>query len=205
MQKIILVDIAKPLVEAWSKEFEGFDVEVKQGSIFETPCDAIVSPANSFGFMNGGIDYYLSEELGWHVMTRVQDKIKAEFDGELLVGQSLIVPTDHANFPYLISAPTMRVPMSLATSRVMSANVYLAAKAIFVALKKNPHIKSVAIPGLGTGVGAVQPEDCAHKMRLAYQDFYLGEFKFPNSLTQASQNHARQIYVKPLDGQEAFR
>ena len=205
MQKIILVDIAKPLVAAWAKEFEGFDVEVKQGSIFETPCDAIVSPANSFGFMNGGIDYFLSEELGWHVMPRVQEKIRNEFDGELLVGQSLIVPTDHENFPYLISAPTMRVPMSLSTSRVMSANVYLAAKAIFVALKKNPHIKSVAIPGLGTGVGSVKPEDCAHKMRLAYQDFYLGEYKFPTSLTSASMSHEQQTYVKPLDGQEAFR
>lgn len=205
MQKIILVDIAKPLVEAWSREFELFDVEVKEGSIFETPCDAIVSPANSFGFMNGGIDYYLSKELGWHVMSRVQEKIKQEFDGELLVGQSLIVPTDHVNFPYLISAPTMRVPIGLSTSLAMSANVYLAAKAIFVALKKNPHIKSVAIPGLGTGVGNVKPDDCAHKMRLAYQDFYLDEFKFPTSLTNASMNHAQQTYVKPLDGQETFR
>jgi len=206
--KIVLVDISKPMVEAWREVWADVvgttpDVEIviNQGSIFETPCDAIVSPANSFGFMNGGIDYFLSEELGWHVMERVQEKIRGEFDSELLVGQSLIVPTDHADFPYLISAPTMRVPMALMTNTVMSANVYLAAKAIFIALKKNPQIQSVAIPGLGTGVGAVTPFECATKMKKAYEDFYLGQQQFPKTLTQASMKHWEETKVKTLNGE----
>ena len=202
--KILLVDISKPLVEAWAKEFQGLDVEVKQGSIFETPCDAIVSPANSFGFMNGGIDYFLSEELGWHVMERVQNKIKEEFDGELLVGQSLVVPTDHANFPYLISAPTMRVPMGLAGKFKMSPNVYLAARAIFLALKKNPNIQSVAIPGLGTGVGMVPPHECAEKMRMAYEDVILGKYSYPKTLGEAARKHEAQTNVTVLNGEETI-
>lgn len=195
--EINLIDISKPLVDAWKEAFDGFDgITITQGSIFDKPCDAIVSPANSFGFMNGGLDYFLSEYLGWHVQDRVQQKIKDEFDGELLVGQAFVVPTDNENFPYLISAPTMRVPMSLASDTKMSANVYLAAKSIFVALKKNPYITSVAIPGLGTGVGAVSPIDCAYKMRMAYVDFYLGEYQFPARLGTANLKHYEETSVR---------
>lgn len=208
--KIVLADISKPMVEAWKEAFadvetllyDGSTVEFvfHNGSIFDIPCDAIVSPANSFGFMNGGIDYFLSEELGWHVMERVQQKIVDEFDGELLVGQSLTVPTDHANFPLLISAPTMRVPLTLAGSNRMSINVYLASKAVFLALRKNDAINSVAMSGLGTGVGNVSPIECARKMRMAFDDFYAGKYKFPKTLSQASHRHDDQTKVQTLNG-----
>jgi O-acetyl-ADP-ribose deacetylase (regulator of RNase III) len=134
----------------------------------------------------------------------VQQKIKDEFDGELLVGQSLIVPTDHKDFPYLISAPTMRVPLTLAGPNRMSINVYLAARAIFLALKKNPQIKSVAIPGLGTGVGSVPAEECARKMRMAYDDFYLDKNVFPKTLSAASHKHDDQTKVQQINGTEAL-
>jgi O-acetyl-ADP-ribose deacetylase (regulator of RNase III) len=204
------------MVEAWQGQFwhdieggeenpfENVELVINQGSIFETPCDAIVSPANSFGFMGGGLDGILSKHLGWHVQSRVQDRIKREFDGELLVGQSLIVPTDHKDFPLLISAPTMRVSMTLAGRTKMSPNIYLAAKAIFLALKKNPQIRSVAIPGLGTGVGGVTPEECAKKMRMAYDDFYLGKYTFPKTFAEAHDRHDEQTKVQTLNGEETL-
>ena len=43
------------LVEAWRRNFEGIErVEISQGDIFGVTADAIVSPANSFGYMDGG-------------------------------------------------------------------------------------------------------------------------------------------------------
>jgi O-acetyl-ADP-ribose deacetylase (regulator of RNase III) len=214
-QRIRLVDISVPMIEAWQEmfitepwtneqgELDIFkNITIEQGSIFQTPCDAIVSPANSFGFMGGGLDGVLSKYLGWHVQERVQRKIRDEFDGELLVGQSLIVPTDNNDFPYLISAPTMRVSMTLADRTKMSPNIYLASKAIFLALRKNPHIKSVAIPGLGTGVGGVPPIECARKMRMAYEDFYLGQYKFPATFSDAHDRHTEQTKVEQVNGQE---
>lgn len=198
--KIKLIDISEKLCFSWKNEFDGCaDIEVINDSIFNHPCDAICSPSNSFGFFNGGIDYYISEFFKdtFDVQDRVQQKIKDEYDGELLVGQSLVVPTDNEKFPYLISAPTMRVPLGLASGTRISPNVYLAAKAIFLALKKNPHIKSVAIPGLGTGVGAVPPKECAIKMRMAYEDFYLGQYKFPSTLGQANLKHWEETTIKP--------
>lgn len=65
-----LRDLGRPLVEAWQEAFRGVpDVRISQGDIFsdapgiveagapiDVRADAIVSPADSFGFMDGGID-----------------------------------------------------------------------------------------------------------------------------------------------------
>ena len=169
MQKFILVDIKYELAVAWSNEFskyENFEIH-GSASIFDYCGDALVSPANSFGFMDGGIDLVYSRNMGWDIERRLQEKIRNEFDGELLVGQATSVETNCAKFPILISAPTMRVPAILKET----PNVYLAAKAIFLFAKKNPHLETIVCPGLGTGCGMVAPEDCALRMRMAYEDF----------------------------------
>ena len=84
------------------------DVTVTEEDIFELGADALVSPANSFGFMDGGIDHQISERLGWHIQDLVQKAIRARPLGELLVGEAIVVPTGDAQTPWLIAAPTMR-------------------------------------------------------------------------------------------------
>ncbi|WP_020530003.1 macro domain-containing protein [Flexithrix dorotheae] len=171
-----LIGINEKLTQAWETVFKDVEnVTIIKDSIFNHPSDVIVSPANSFGYMNGGIDFSISKNLGWHIEKLVQQKIRNEFFGELLVGQSLIVETNHNDFPYLISAPTMRTPMTI----LRSPNVYLAMKAILTLWKygklengelvKNK-VKSMAIPGLGAGVGQVPPIVCARQMRIAWED-----------------------------------
>ncbi|MEO1451049.1 MAG: macro domain-containing protein [Bacteroidota bacterium] len=170
------IDLNVALCNAWEKVFADVEhVIVKNESIFETPCDALVSPANSYGYMNGGIDFAISKRLGWHVEKRLQHRIREAHFGELLVGQAEVVPTDHAEFPYLISAPTMRHPMTI----VRTPNVYLAMRAILI-LVHHGHfpdgtpvrrkIRTIAMPGLGTGIGQMPPLDCARQMRIAWED-----------------------------------
>ena len=197
MHKFILVDRHHDLVEAWKKEFRNYsNFEFHHGDVFDKRATVIVSPANSFGIMDGGIDLVYSEKIGWQLQERVQKKIFEEFDGELLVGQSLIVDTDFPQFPYLLSAPTMRVPMFLRGT----PNVYLASKAIFLAIKKLDPLASCLIPGLGTGCGAVPYELAAQKMRMAYEDFYLGnpankQTIYPKSLLYANMKHRDDITI----------
>ena len=101
MMIVKLIGINSQLTDAWKKVFLNVkQVEVINDSIFNHPCDAIVSPANSFGFMNGGIDFSISKNLGWDIEKRVQEKIRSEYFGELLIGQSLIVETENKDFPY---------------------------------------------------------------------------------------------------------
>jgi O-acetyl-ADP-ribose deacetylase (regulator of RNase III) len=66
-------------------------VEVGQGDIFETKADAIVSPANSFGYMDGGIDAVYLERFGAGLQARLQAVLREEHHGELPVGHAVVV------------------------------------------------------------------------------------------------------------------
>jgi len=173
----------------WRKRFDSHDdVAIVEGNICQMEVDAVVSPANSFGFIDGGLDLYLSERFGWDVQDRLQKLIKARPMRELLVGEAMVIPTEDAKVPWIISAPTMRVPMRLR----QSINAYLAMKAILsVALSHTgkPGIETVAIPGLGTGCGKLPPEVAAIQMHEAYSEIICGEDKFPDSFGKAQRAH----------------
>jgi O-acetyl-ADP-ribose deacetylase (regulator of RNase III) len=193
--KLVMAGVDGDLVRAWEKTCGNMEnVTVHSGSIFEVKCDALVSPANSFGFMDGGLDLAISEFFGWHVQERLQKLIQTRHHGELLVGMAEVVETDHPQIPYLISAPTMRVPTILKDS----VNVYLATRAVLVLLKFGTlpdgtpvkHIiETVAIPGMGTGVGQVPPDICAHQMKVAIEDILLSQYEFPQSWLHAQRCH----------------
>ncbi len=73
-------------------------------------------------------------------------------------------------FPFLIVAPTMRVPGDDLGGTIQA---YLAMRATFVALLDfngdGPgRIRTLAVPGLGTGVGGMAFGESARQMRAAY-------------------------------------
>jgi len=132
----------------------------------------MVSAANSFGLMDGGVDLAISNYFGFELMDRVQARIVEEFRGEQPVGTSIIVPTDHPKHPWLAHTPTMRVPLAIRTTD----NPYCAMFAMLLAIyhhnqSNRSAIESVACPGLGTGTGGVAQEEAARQMSLAYRHF----------------------------------
>lgn len=187
--KLLLCDRQPALIDAWARRFaDAADVSVSDGDIFELGADALVSPANSFGFMDGGLDHQISERMGWHIQDAVRKAINARPLRELLIGEAIIVPTGDARTPWLIAAPTMRVPMRIRES----VNAYLAMKAILLAARAHADaipICSVAIPGLGTGVGKLDPDTAALQMRRAYDEIVLGNFTPPASFGEAQKRH----------------
>ncbi len=74
--------------------------------------DCLVSPANSFGLMDGGMDAAIVRFLGSQVQERVQERILTEYLGEQPVGTSFIVETGHPKHPFLAHTPTMRLNLS---------------------------------------------------------------------------------------------
>lgn len=197
--KIILSAVDPRLAEWWRESCGDLDfVSVQEGSILDVKCDAVVSPANSFGFMDGGIDALYLDHFGPDIQRRVRTRILEGHGGELLVGMADIVETGSNTIPYLIAAPTMRVPMILRDT----VNPYLATRAAFRLIlqgrfpdggrKGKPirdTVKRVAFPGLATGVGRVGPAICARQMRRAIDDAVLDKFTFPRSWAEASEQH----------------
>lgn len=167
---IFLHTFESGMADAWRKLFRGMPaVVIVEGDILEGPCDAVVSPANSFGFMDGGIDLAYRRFFGLDLQSRVQAKIQNEFYGELPVGQATVVSTGHDAIPYLVAAPTMRVPDRIEDT----VNVYLACRAALLVVLAHNHgtsrpINSVRVPALGTGIGAMPLARAAHQMHAAY-------------------------------------
>jgi O-acetyl-ADP-ribose deacetylase (regulator of RNase III) len=191
MLSILLRDINPHVVSAWQAAFaEEALVEISCGHIFDREADAVVSPANSFGYMDGGIDLVYSQLFGYQLERRLQSLLQEMHFGELPVGQALVLPTEHAAIPFLVSAPTMRVPSSI----TRSLNVYLAFRAALIAVlehnaQSSHPISSLLVPGLGTGVGEVPPERAARQMKAAYDAVMKGKGSRPRNLGQIWGEH----------------
>ena len=197
--RLVLCAIESPLANAWERFCGDLDfVTIHRGSILDVVCGAVVSPANSFGFMDGGIDALYLDHFGPEIQLRVRRQIYDHHNGELIVGIADIVETGDTEIPFLIVAPTMRVPMVLRDS----VNAYLAARAVFLLLAKGcfvsgqykgnkvaDHVHTVALPGLGTGVGKIGFNTCAHQVRSAINDILLGQYTMPRSWAEASERH----------------
>jgi len=51
------------------------------------------------------------------------------------------------------------------------------------------HVRTVAFPGLGTGVGRLGAATCARQMREALDDVLLGQHRMPQSWAEANERH----------------
>ncbi len=162
---IRLIATNKELYSAWKKEFRNTSgIQIIHGSIFDYPSEAIVSPANSFGVMDGGLDGKLRDYFGMSIEIEVKKCIKEKYLGELPVGCALSVITGRSEFPFLISAPTMRVPENVATT----INAYLAMRASLIESLRNK-FKSIAVPGLCSLSGEMPLHIVARQMKVAYE------------------------------------
>lgn len=170
LPQVMLVDHSAPLVAAWTEAFEGNEgVSVHQDDFFARDADALISPANSFGIMDGGLDHAIREALGYSVARAVKEVILERHHGELPIGCAEVVPTEHPRWPFLIVAPTMRIPESVAST----VNAYTAFRAVLLAARRHAAaggapIRSLVCPGLGTGIGCLEPRRCAAQMRVAF-------------------------------------
>ena len=160
------VDLEPDVVAALQDAFEPFpEVRILREDILNIATCAVVSPANSYGFMDGGIDLAYTRFFGRRPETELQDAIAQLPDGHLKVGSAMLVTTGHVRIPYLVSAPTMQLP-----SRIPPQNCFYAMAATLNLARKHADIISdLYCPGLGTGVGCVEPEDAAREMFNAYK------------------------------------
>jgi len=151
-------------------------VEVVEGNLLDLECDGIVSPANSFGDMSGGIDKAIDDFHQGAAQKAVMAAIAEQFFGELPVGAALVVELSARRFPFVVAAPTMRIPGSV----VGTINAYLAMRAALVAVLRHNEgraIRSLAVPGLCTGVGGMHPAEAAGQMRAAYDNVAGGKWR----------------------------
>jgi O-acetyl-ADP-ribose deacetylase (regulator of RNase III) len=177
--RVSLCDVNSDIALVLAIEFQDVGgVEVVEGDLLGLDCDAVVSPSNSFGYMDGGVEKHIVGYYEGEAQRAVLARIAERHYGELPVGSAAIIEMATRRFPFLVVSPTMRVPGDVSGT----INAYLAMRAAFTAILDHNQsgrrrIESVAVPGLGTGIGGMAPESAASQMRAAYDMIVAGGWK----------------------------
>lgn len=183
---LILADLNEDLCNAWRKHFDD-TVCIHHGPFEDVKdYDCIVSPANSYGYMTGGIDLAIARRFP-EVQNRVQEAIAERWHGYLPVGSSIVVGTGDAEVMWCAVTPTMILPMPIEAHIVFNSmwamlNAVEAHQRLFPELPDNAtpdevaaygraRITTVVCPGLGTLTGCVPAEQAAEKMAMAWDYF----------------------------------
>ncbi|CAM5670349.1 hypothetical protein SAVIM338S_07012 [Streptomyces avidinii] len=173
--RVVLTDVNERVVEAWRAAFADTPgIEIRRGSLLDEDVDAWVTPTNSLGRMDGGVDAAIKRHLGSGIQLRVRRAIRDRFAGALPVGSAVCVPSGATVPRFLISTPTM-----VGSSQNVSAtlNVALACAAAFQAVHRQNRrapgsIRSVALVGMGAQTGRVPARVCANLMWTGYTLFH---------------------------------
>ncbi|MBA8827538.1 O-acetyl-ADP-ribose deacetylase (regulator of RNase III) [Saccharopolyspora lacisalsi] len=177
--RLVLCALDESLLAAWNDIADGRDgLTTHRGSVLDVRADAVVSPANSYGLMRGGVDAVYASTFP-QIEQQVRSAVLAYHGGELPVGEALLVPTGAPSPTWLISAPTMRDPGERLPGDTV--HPYLAARAMLrlwarAALDNGTPVRSIVrsivLPGLGTGIGGASPELCARQVAAAWDEVF---------------------------------
>lgn len=124
-------------------------IMVLETDITKTKVDAIVNPANAFGYMGGGLALIIKRSGGVEIEKEVLKK------APIRIGDAVYTTAGKLKSKYVIHAPTMIKPGEITNK----SNVE---RATLAALKTADELKleRLAIPGMGAGVGNL-PYDIA--------------------------------------------
>ncbi len=174
IESLWLVHPEPAMCDAFAERFKGLPaVRVIRGRFEDlAPHDGFVTAGNAFGLMTAGIDAAVVHRFGPVLMERVQHRIMDEYMGEQPIGTAFVVATDDPQLPFIIHAPTMRVPGSIAGTD----KVYIATWAALLAVQSHNQaceqkVSTVAFPAMGTGFGGVPFSEAARQMAAAYRHY----------------------------------
>ena len=174
LESICLIHPEERMCEAFRQRFAGLPRVRVICSAFEDlePHDGFVTAGNAFGIMTAGIDAAVVRFFGATIMERVQQRIMDDFLGEQPIGTAFGLATGHASIPFLVHAPTMRVPGSIeGTDKVYTAT-WAALLAIHAHNRTSDQkIDVAAFPALGTGFGGMPYGEAARQMAAAYRHY----------------------------------
>lgn len=136
------------------------EIEIQKGSILDVDVEVIVNPSNSHGWMAAGVAAAIKRIAGGDVEREAVDK------GPTQIGSAILTSAGKTRFKAIIHAPTMESPVE----KIGRENVL---KATMAALKlaDESGYSTLALPGMGTGMGGVDPVEAAKTMINAIRSF----------------------------------
>lgn len=130
------------------------EIRFEVGDLTKIAAEAIVNPANSEGEMGGGVAGAIRKRGGKRIEQEAMELAPIPIGEAVLTTAGGKLACD-----YVIHAPTMEVPVQ----KTSVNNIRKAMKAALT-LAREEEIKSLAIPGMGTGTGRVPVDEAAKAM-----------------------------------------
>ena len=160
--KVLIADHNKSTIASINECNPSFEVE--EGNPLAFDIDAVVSPANTMGIMNGGYDAVLRRYFGIAIEYTVQkylDKFKID------VGQAIAVKTGHPKVNWLIVTPTVSV-----TGEGLSGHESVSYACAYNSVKAAHErgVKYLGMTGLGSGVGGIDRRASARQQVQGIED-----------------------------------
>lgn len=140
-------------MENFEHVYAGVRFQVITGDIIQQAVEAIVNPANSQLIMGGGVAGAILRAGGREIQEEALKKAPVP------VGKAITTKAGKLKARYVIHAPTMERP-AMATGK---EKVKLAVRAA-LELAQHLGVRSMAFPGMGTGVGGLNVEEAAQVM-----------------------------------------
>ena len=128
-------------------------IHLAKSDITQMAVDAIVNPANSLGIMGGGVAAALSRKGGSMIQREAMSL------APIAVGAAVVTNAGTLGAKHIIHAPTIVEPGQKSTIE----NVRRAIHAALLAANIR-RFNVIAIPGMGTGLGGVDPSEAARAM-----------------------------------------
>jgi O-acetyl-ADP-ribose deacetylase (regulator of RNase III) len=138
--------------------------------------DCIVSPGNSHGIMDGGMDFAISRNFGNRdeFIKNIQDQLKLKCNCKQMPGSAKILKINSEKCKYLLHLPTMNIPSRITNKEILYWNIYnMLHKVDKHNIKYDNDIKVICMSGLGTGCGRVQYNQFIKLFKLAYDHYLL--------------------------------
>jgi O-acetyl-ADP-ribose deacetylase (regulator of RNase III) len=145
--------ILKKVVMCRASFAQDMQIHLAKSDITAMAVDAVVNPANSLGIMGGGVAAALSRKGGPTVQREAMSL------APIAVGAAVVTNGGQLWAKHVIHAPTMEQP----GTKIGVENVRRATRAALLAAARHG-FEVIAIPGMGTGLGGVDPADAARAM-----------------------------------------
>jgi len=163
---------------------------------------AFVSPANSIGYMDGGIDLAYSAMFPG-CQRRLQKRIAqlgittALGRPYLPVGSAVALPQDAARSTFLISAPTMFLPEDVSRTR-NAYHCFTAALQVYarcVVPLSGGRVNTLVCPALCCGYGLMDASESARQISAAFRDFFAALVSKTGDVEQGGRIVGNEVYL----------
>jgi len=135
-------------------------LEIRMTDIAGVEADAIVNPANSLATMGGGVAGVLKRAGGVSIEQEAKKK------APIPLGSAVITKAGTLKAKHIIHAPTMEKPTGETSYEIVASAMHAALD------RADAHkVKTLAVHGMGTGVGKLNKDKAAAVMVKVIQQF----------------------------------